>query len=151
MGDARPRRSRTRRRTAAAACAESHDDKPARRMATEERRAVQRSDDARRTLGSHRVSERRRVADGLAVRERSEVPHRRVHDEHAFQARAGRLEVETRTMPRSVKSEVRSKKLELALALLALAAAPLVAQGPGGQGGPASTELTGSWAMVNDE
>jgi glyoxylase-like metal-dependent hydrolase (beta-lactamase superfamily II) len=52
---------------------------------------------------------------------------------------------------RKLKLEVRSKRVEVALAIaLAVGAAKLLAQ-QGGPQGPAMVELVGSWTMVNDE
>src|SRR3954464_10736982 len=102
MGAARRRWPWTRRRSAAPESAEGCHDEPARRMAAEERRTLQRSDHAGRALGPRGVSERRRLVDRLAVRQRSQIPDWRIHDEHALQARARWLQMEAVAMPRVV-------------------------------------------------
>src|SRR6476659_6337735 len=74
-------------------------------MAPQERRALQRTDNVDRALGPRGVPEWRRLADRVALRQRSEVPHRRLHDEHALQERTGRVEVEADSVPSDLSGE----------------------------------------------
>src|SRR6476646_10233180 len=125
-------------------------------MAPQERRALQRTDNVDRALGPRGVPEWRRLADRVAVRQRSEVPHRRLHDEHALQERTGRVEVEADSVPSDLSGEgdmTRIHRFMLSgLALLtATTSASVSAQATAGPPPPQMVELTGSWAMVNDE
>src|SRR5690349_20094726 len=144
MGAARPCGCRPRGRWSIAAGVEGDDDESRRGLVAKERRALQRSDDARRTLGPRRVSKRRCLADRVAVRQRSEISHRRLHDEHALQTRSERIEIQAAIMQGTLMRRIHL----LTFALLAIATATPIAQGP--PPGPPMVELVGSWAMVND-
>jgi hypothetical protein len=62
--------------------------------------------------------------------------------------------VEAVTVPSGLKDD-KIMRMHLStfsrLALVAISASPLFAQGPPTDGQPPMVELTGSWTMVNDE
>ncbi len=105
-----------------------------------------------RALGPRGVSERRRLADRVAVRQRSEIPHRRLHDEHALQARAGRFEVEAGAVPcRSEGEDICAHSSVHALASGTRRRHRRVAAlraGAARRRPPPMVELIGSWTMV---
>ena len=149
-GSARRRHRRRRRH------AEGRDHEPERRLAAAQRRALQRAHDADRVLGPRGVSQRRRLP-GRHDRRRAIRAYLagEYTTQRALQARARRLEVAARAVPRRLRSR-RHANDPTALCccrrrLLALPCrAARVAQGPRRRAA-AMVDLAGSWAMSNDE
>jgi hypothetical protein len=122
-----------------------------RRMAAPQRRALQREHHHHRVLGSRGVSERRRLLAVTIVLSESEVPHGRVHEKRALQARGGRVEVAA--VPPASRAEDRAmRSLRLSVLLAALAAAVVsVPMRARARRSPSWSTSPAPWQMANDE